>query len=624
MQNKISLTMAGAVVKFLKNQYVARDGVEHRLINGVFGIFGHGNVAGIGQALEEFGGLELPYYQPKNEQAMVHSAIAFSKARRGLGTFACTTSIGPGATNLITGAATATINRLPVLLLPGDIFANRSVSPVLQQLENSNSQDMSVNDCFRPVSRYWDRINRPEQILQALPYAMSLLSRPETAGAVTICLPQDVQGEAFEYPLSFFEKRTYINYRNLPTEEELKGAVQLIKSSVKPMIVAGGGVFYSDAGTALKEFVKTTHIPVTLTQAGKSLNEADSNFYLGAVGTTGTLAANKIATETDLVIVLGSRLSDFTTASKTQFQNPKVKFLAINVNTLDAGKNGALGLVADIKVTLEALTKSLGSYKISADYEQKILEVAEKWKITRSEIIEVKSKGKDLLTQPEVIGLLNSNIASDSVIVHAAGGLPGDLHKLWVTTSEGNYHSEYGYSCMGYEIAGALGVKMANPKREVYSVLGDGSYLMLNHEIVTSIQEGIKLNLVLLDNHGYQCIHGLQKSCGGRSFGNEFRHRNSENQRLEGETLTVDFVLNAQSLGAEVFSATNKESFIEALEKSKQSTKTCLIYIPLREGTAVPSYSWWDVPISEETTEAAVKTARKKYEEALTKKQFYY
>lgn len=624
MQNKISLTMAGAIVKFLKNQYVARDGVEHRLINGVFGIFGHGNVAGIGQALEEYGGSDLPYYQPKNEQSMVHSAIAFSKARRGLGTFACTTSIGPGATNLITGAATATINRLPVLLLPGDIFANRSVSPVLQQLENSNSQDMSVNDCFRPVSRYWDRINRPEQILEALPYAVGLLSRPETAGAVTICLPQDVQGEAFEYPLNFFEKRTYTNYRNLPSEEELKAAIQMIKSSAKPMIVAGGGVFYSDAGVALREFVKTTHIPVTLTQSGKSLNETDSNFYLGAVGTTGTLAANKIATESDLVIVLGSRLSDFTTASKTQFQNPKVKFLAINVNTLDAGKNGALGLVADIKVTLEALTKALGSYKISADYEQKILAVAEKWKSTRNEIIEVKSKGKEHLTQAEVIGLLNSNIASDSVIVHAAGGLPGDLHKLWVTTSEGNYHSEYGYSCMGYEIAGALGVKMADPKREVYGVLGDGSYLMLNHEIVTSIQEGIKLNIILLDNNGYQCIHGLQKSCGGKSFGNEFRHRNSKNQRLDGETLDVDFVLNAQSLGAEVFKANSKETFIEAIEKSKKSTKTCLIYIPLREGEPVPSYSWWDVPISEETGEAGVKTARKKYEEGLTKKQFYY
>jgi len=624
MREKQRLTTTGALVKFLKNQFVARDGKEHRIINGVFGIFGHGNVAGLGQALEEYGGKELPFFQPKNEQSMVHSAIAFSKARRGLGTFACTTSVGPGATNLITGAATATINRLPVLLLPGDIFANRSVSPVLQQLENSSSLDMSVNDCLKPVSRFWDRINRPEQILQSLPEAMRFLSRPEMNGAVTIALPEDVQAEAFDFPLSFFEKRVYTNYRPLPTDEELKIAVQMIKSSEKPMIIAGGGVYYSDAGQALKTFVDSTHIPVAVTQAGKSINESHSEFYLGAVGVTGTMAANKIASDCDLVIVLGSRLSDFTTASKTQFRNQKVKFLSVNLNSLDASKHGAFGIVADIRSTVAALTKALGQHKISSEYEQRILEVAKQWQTIRNELTVTHDEEKRNLTQAAVIGLLNNNISPDSVIVHAAGGLPGDLHKLWKTTSDGNYHSEYGYSCMGYEIAGALGVKMADPKREVYAVLGDGSYLMLNHEIVTSIQEGIKITLILLDNNGYQCIHGLQKSCGSRSFGNEFRQRDPESQMLDGEYLKIDFILNAQSLGALTFTATNKITFIDALEKSKKSKKTCLIYIPLEKGQTLPNYSWWDVPISEESTDESVRLARKKYEEAVTKKRFFY
>lgn len=396
----------------------------------------------------------------------------------------------------------------------------------------------------------------------------------------------------------------------------------MIKKAEKPMIIAGGGAFYSDAGAALKEFVGHTHIPVTVTQAGKSLSEKDSSFYLGAVGVTGTMAANKVATESDLVIVLGSRLSDFTTASKTQFQNSKVKFLSINLNHNDGSKHGALSLIGDVKATLLALILGLKGHKISTEYERNILALAETWQKTRGGIVELSDDTS--LTQGQVIGLLNSKIAPESVIVHAAGGLPGDLHKLWQTTSEGNYHSEYGYSCMGYEIAGALGVKMADPKREVYAVLGDGSYLMLNHEIVTSIQEGIKITVILLDNHGYQCIHGLQKSCGSKSFGNEFRHRDQRNKKLDGEPLSIDFILNAQSLGAETFKATDERSLIDALERAGKSPKTCLIYIPLKEGKPIPSYSWWDVPISEETTEDGVKAARKKYEDALTKKNFYY
>jgi len=621
MESKEWLTTAGALVKFLKNQYIKRDGIEHRLINGVFGIFGHGNVAGLGQALQELGGADLPFFQPKNEQAMVHGAIAFSKARRGLGTFACTTSIGPGATNLVTGAATATINRLPVLLLPGDIFANRSGVPVLQQLEHPHSPDMSVNDCLKPVSRYWDRINRPEQLLQALPEAMGVLSRPETAGAVTLALPQDVQAEAFLFPRIFFEKRVYALNRNLPCDEEMNLAIQLIKKSERPVIIAGGGVFYSDAGEALREFVKSTHIPVAMTQAGKSLNEQDSNFYLGGVGVTGNLAANSIVRDSDLVIVLGSRLSDFTTASKTQFQNSKVKFVSVNLDRHDAQKHGSLALISDIRVTLVGLRSALGSYRISQEYEQRILAVAETWNKTRNEIIE-SLDSDDLLSQSEVIGVLNATVDRDSVIVHAAGGLPGDLHKLWRTTSEGNYHSEYGYSCMGYEIAGALGVALADPKREVFAVLGDGSYLMLNHEIVTSLQEGIKITVILLDNHGFQCIQNLQKSCGSQSFGNEFRSR--EKSGLSGDVLKIDYALNAKSLGAEAFTATNKKAFIDALEKCKNSSKTCLIYIPLRPRKPVPAYSWWDVPVSQVSEDEGVKIVRKKYEEALEKKHFYY
>ncbi len=618
------LTMAGAVVEFLKRQFVSRDGREHRLVHGMMGIFGHGNVAGLGQALDEHGGRELPYLQPKNEQAMVHTAAAFAKARRRLGTYACTTSVGPGATNMVTGAATATINRVPVLLLPGDVFANRLPAPVLQQLESPGSQDTSVNDCLRPVSRYWDRINRPEQLLAALPEAMRVLSDPAETGAVTLALPQDVQAEAYEYPAHFFDAHVYVVARPRPDAEALAAAAALLRAAQRPLIVAGGGVYYSEAEGALLAFAEATGIPVAVTQAGKGTLPDDHPRCLGAIGVTGTLAANRLAAGADLVLVLGSRLADFTTASKTQFQHDRVRFVSVNVNAADAGKHGALPLVADARAALNDLSAALAGHRVAPDHDQAIGEARAEWADAREQALHPPRRAGSLLHQAEVIRVLNDACGPRSVIVHAAGGLPGDLHKLWRSRGDGDYHSEYGYSCMGYEIAGALGVKMARPDREVYALIGDGSYLMLNHEIVTSLQEGRKITVVLLDNHGYQCIHNLQRSCGSGGFGNEFRHRDPQSGRLTGETLVVDFVGNARSLGAAAFAASTEEELVRALDQARQETRTCVVYVPVEPKTPLPGYAWWDVPVAAESESAEVQAARRGYEKALRTRRFYY
>jgi 3D-(3,5/4)-trihydroxycyclohexane-1,2-dione acylhydrolase (decyclizing) len=617
------LTAAGAVVEFLKRQYVERDGTRHRLVNGIFGIFGHGNVTGLGQALDDYGGEELPYHQPKNEQAMVHTAVAFAKARRGLGTFACTSSVGPGATNMVTGAATATINRLPVLLLPGDIFANRQPAPVLQQLESPASMDVSVNDCFRPVSRYWDRINRPEQLLAALPEAMRVIADPATAGAVTLALPEDVQAEAFDYPRHFFEERVYRIARRRADRDGLAAATEMIRRARRPFIVAGGGVYYSEAEPALRAFVEKTHVPVGMTQAGKGVLPDAYPYCLGAVGTTGTLAANRIAQSADLVLVLGSRLSDFTTASKTQFQDPAVRFVSVNVCAYDAHKHGALPLVGDARAVLEDLGEALSGYRIADAYEREIRSAREEWDRVHREIVHPKRDG-GLLHQAEVIRILNEHVDENGTVVHAAGGLPGDLHKLWRSKASGDYHSEYGYSCMGYEIAGALGVKMARPEREVYAFVGDGSYLMLNHEIVTSVQEKLKITVILNDNHGYQCIHGLQRSCGSHGFGNEFRVRETATGRLTGEPVEVDYVANARSLGAVALCAESEEGLVRALTEARQQDQTCLIYVPVEPRASIPGFSWWDVPVAEVSETKEVRQAREAYDEARKKERFYY
>lgn len=612
------LTLAQAIILFLQNQYTERDGKEQHLFEGCLGIFGHGNVAGIGQALEQNSG--LPYYLFRNEQAMVHTAAAFAKASNRLRTLACTTSIGPGATNMITGAAGATINRLPVLLLPGDIFAKRVVAPVLQQLESAASQDVSVNDCFKPVSRYWDRITRSEQILTALPAAMRVLTSPADTGAVVISLPQDVQPEAFDYPKLFFEKRVWHIPRARCDGESLKQAAQWIRSSRQPLIIAGGGVLYSEATAALAEFAQQTGIAVGETQAGKGSLPYDHPQSVGAIGVTGTPGANLMARDADLIIGVGTRYSDFTTASQTAFQNQSVRFININVCEFDAGKQSALLLVGDARVTLRELAEALGDSRVAAPYSSRLQSFREDWEKEVSRMHNL-NYGPPI-SQGEVIGVVNEVAQAKDVVVCAAGSLPGDLHKMWRTRDPKGYHLEYGYSCMGYEISGGLGVKMAAPDREVFVMVGDGSYLMMAQEIVTSLQEGCKLNIVVLDNHGFASIGGLSRACGNRGMGTEYRYR--RNGKLEGERIPVDFVANAKSLGADAVRATTKQELKQALETARKSAKTSVVVIETAYDQRVPGYeSWWDVPIAEVSEIESVRAARNRYVEAVKKQRIF-
>src|SRR5258707_4274856 len=538
---KRRLTVAQAIIAFLKNQYSCRDGKERRFFEGCFGIFGHGNVAGIGQAPEQ--DPELTYYLCRNEQAMVHAAAGFAKMSNRLRTMVCTTSIGPGATNMVTGAALATINRLPVLLLPGDIFVRRNVAPVLQQLESPSSQDVSVNDCFKPVSRYWDRINRPEQILTALPEAMRVLTSQSETGAVILALPQDVQAEAFDHPAKCFEKRDWAIARPRCDRELLSRAAQWIRASHRPLIIAGGGVTYSEANNALAAFVTQTGIPVAETQAGKGSLAYDHPQELGAIGVTGTPGANIAAREADLIIGVGTRYSDFTTASKTAFQNASVRFININIAEFDAFKHAALPLVGDARATLEELSRAVEGYRTEDSYGARVKSFQAEWEKEVERVYNLRHGPP--ISQGEVIGVVNKFTNPKDVVVCAAGSLPGDLHKLWRTRDAKGYHMEYGYSTMGYEIAGGLGVKMADPSREVYVMVGDGSYQMMCSEIATSIQEGYKLNIVLLDNHEFSSIGGLSQAVGCQGFGTDYRVRNPETGELDGERVAVDFAANA-------------------------------------------------------------------------------
>ena len=616
-------TMAGALVRHLQQQFVRRDGTTHRLISGVWGIFGHGNVTGLGQALEEHGE-SLPFHQAKNEQAMVHAAIAYAKTRQRLSTFACTSSVGPGATNMVTGAATATINRLPVLLLPGDTFAHRRPAPVLQQLEYPGSHDVSVNDCFRPVSRYWDRLNRPEQLLGALPEAMRILADPAETGAVTLCLPEDVQAEAFDFPLNFFEPRIIDIPRAVPAAEMLTRAAELLRTAKRPLIVAGGGIHYSDATAALAAFARATGIPVAVTQAGKGALLEDDPLALGAIGVTGTLAANELARAADVVLNLGTRLSDFTTASKTLFQHPEVRFIGINVHAADAAKHGAIPLVGDLRATLPKLRRALASWTAPKAYTKIIARARRDWDVRWRAMTSPPPSADGLLYQSEVIAILNAHTDDSATVVHAAGGIPGDIHKLWRGKSPTDYHSEYGYSCMGYEIAGALGVKLAAPERDVYALLGDGSYLMLNQELVTACQESLKLTVVLTDNHGFGCIHNLQRAHGGRSFGNEFRHRDHDNARLTGNPVAVDYVANARSLGATTFSATTAAELRDALTAARAERGPVLIYVPVTPHSVMEGFAWWEVPPAAVSSIPAVQAARAAYESAAATQRFHH
>jgi 3D-(3,5/4)-trihydroxycyclohexane-1,2-dione acylhydrolase (decyclizing) len=606
------MTMAQALIQFLKNQYVERDGQEHLFFAGMLGIFGHGNVAGIGQALQQ--NPDFPYYLVRNEQSGVHLAAGFAKASNRLRAFACTSSIGPGATNMITGAALATINRLPVLLLPGDIFARRNVAPVLQQLESPATQDTGVNDCFKPVSRYWDRIYRPEQLITALPEAMRVLTSPSDCGAVTLALPQDVQAEAYDYPEELFRKRVWLIRRGQPDEVSLHRAVDAIRSSSKPLIVAGGGVLMSEAWDALDKFVTQTGVPVAETQAGKGSLPWDHSQSVGAIGATGTLAANRLAHKADLVIGIGTRYTDFTSASMTAFQNPQVRFVNINTAEFDAYKVAALPVVADARVALEQLASWLSAYRVSKEYEAETASLKIQWEAEVDRLFHLNNPGRP--AQSEVIGAIWEASGPRDVLLSAAGSHPGDLHKLWRTRTPNGYHMEYGYSCMGYEIPAAIGAKMADPSREVYVFLGDGTYQMMPSEIVTSVQEGIKIIIVLVDNHGFGSIGALSRSLGQGGFGTGYRFRSPASGQLDGEPLKVDFAANARSLGAHALTASTLEELKEALKKAKTLDRTTVIVVETDPAVSVPGYeSWWDVAVAEVSEMESVRAARVRYVE---------
>ena len=620
-QTTIRLTMAQALVKFLSRQYVSRDGIENQFFAGMWGIFGHGNVAGVGQALEQYDP-DMRYYQSRNEQAQVLASVAYAKHKNRLSAFACASSIGPGATNMITGAAVATVNRIPVLLLAGDIFAERIQAPVLQQLESEHSQDISVNDCFKPVSRYWDRIYRPEQLITALPAAMRVLTSPADTGAVTLALPQDVQAEAYDYPSAFFEKRVWEIPRNRPDRGAIQRAAEWIRESRQPLIIAGGGVHYSDACDALEAFSARTGIPVSETQAGKGALSYDNPVNLGAIGVTGTEGANILARETDLVIGIGTRYSDFTSASKTAFSNADVRFINLNVAEFDAYKHNALPLVGDARATLDELTLELSGYSVADEYRTRVRAYNQAWDAEVHRIYHLEHE--PLLSQGEVIGMVNTLSAADDTVLCAAGSLPGDLHKLWRTRNRKGYHLEYGYSTMGYEIAGGMGVKMADPEREVWVMVGDGSFLMMHTEIVTMVQEGIKVNIVVLDNHGHASIGGLSKSVGSDGFGTKYRYR-SDSGQLDGETLPIDFAKNCESLGAHVIRAANREEFSRAMETAKgiQGGPVCIV-TEVDRRQRVPGFgSWWDVPVAEVSESETVQAAREAYE-AYKENESYY
>ncbi len=606
------LTVAQAIILYLKNQYVQRDGAANAFFEGCFGIFGHGNVSGIGQALQQ--DKEFKYIMTRNEQASVHMAAAWAKMKNRMSTWVCTSSIGPGATNMVTGAAAATINRLPVLILAGDIFARRHVNPLLQQLESDSSQDISVNDCFKPVSRYWDRINRPEQIISSLPAMMRVLVSPSHTGTVTLALPQDVQAEAFDFPVELFEPKTWRIERPRPDIYQLQKATEMIKESKRPVIVAGGGVIYSGGSESLLKWIEQTGLPVSETFAGKGAIPFDHPLNLGATGVTGTPGAAQIAAQADLVIGVGTRYSDFTTASDTAFQNPDVKFININIASFDAFKKGALSITADAKVCMDELADSLVDYHAGHDYTRNVEKLSAEWLNTVRQIVAV--QGKTPVRQAEVIGTLNEFAGDKDVLVCAAGSLPGDLHKLWNTRNNKGFHLEYGYSTMGYEVAAGMAVKMADPSREVWVMVGDGNYLMMSSELATAIEQGVKYNILLLNNHGFSSIGALSESIGSQRFGTQYQ--NGKNG-FKG----VDFAMHAKSMGAHVITATDIPSLKNALQVAKKQTQTTVIVIETDLYDGVSGYAWWDVPVAEVSEMESVQKARSQYLES-SKKQRYF
>jgi 3D-(3,5/4)-trihydroxycyclohexane-1,2-dione acylhydrolase (decyclizing) len=622
------LTVAQALVRFLAAQQIERDGRRQRFFAGCLGIFGHGNVAGLGQALQQHHDL-LPYHPARNEQAMVHLAAGYARQRNRLGAFACTSSVGPGATNMVTGAALATINRLPVLLLPGDTFATRTPHPVLQQLEAPQDATVSVNDCFRPVCRYFDRISRPEQLVDAALAALRVLTDPAETGAVCLALPEDVQTEIVEVPAALLEERTWTVYRRPPAPDALARAAELVRAAERPLVVAGGGVVYSEATGAMRAFAEATGIPVAETQAGRGALPSAHPSALGAVGATGTPAANRLARDADLVIGVGTRWSDFTTASKSAFQDPGVRFVNINVAALDAVKHAGLVLQSDARLALDALRETLGGHRVGEAWERRAADESAAW---GEEVERLYSAGHGPLpSQAEVIGAVNAAARERDVVVCAAGSMPGDLHKLWrATDPDGKgYHVEYGYSCMGYEIPGGMGIKLAAPDREVFVMVGDGSYLMLPGELPTAVAERIKIVIVLVQNHGYASIGALSRSVGGAGYGTHYRiERNGDLPVDDGrsyEALPVDLATNAESLGARVLRAHTIDELRTALEQATAHTGgPVVVHVETDRYAAVPSYEgWWDVPVAEVGGDEAVRAARAEYEEARRRQRAY-
>ncbi|MDM8147180.1 3D-(3,5/4)-trihydroxycyclohexane-1,2-dione acylhydrolase (decyclizing) [Priestia megaterium] len=617
----VRMTTAQALVKFLNQQYVEFDGKQHQFIKGIFTIFGHGNVVGLGQALEEDPG-HLDVYQGRNEQGMANAAMAFAKQKHRKQIMACTSSVGPGSANMVTTAATASANNIPILLLPGDVFATRQPDPVLQQIEQSYDLSISTNDAFRPVSKYWDRVSRPEQLMTAMINAIRVLTNPADTGAVTICLPQDVQGEAWDFPAYFFQKRVHRIERRLLTRDSLADAIQLMKTKKKPIIICGGGVRYSEAAKELKQFASEFHIPFGETQAGKSAVESDYRYNLGGIGVTGNSAANTIAKEADLVIGVGTRFTDFTTASKQLFQHPNVQFLTINTSEFHANKLDAVKLVADAKEGLLALRKELKSIGYQSGYTTEIANAKDAWETELERLHSIRFTGADFvpeiqghldeslaeyveslgtqLTQTGVIGEVNKLLDDNSVIVGAAGSLPGDLQRMWKSTKPNTYHMEYGYSCMGYEVSGALGVKLAEPAKEVYAMVGDGSYQMLHSELITSLQERKKINILLFDNSGFGCINNLQMSNGMGSFGTEFRYRNDETGKLNGNVMKIDFAASAAGYGVKTYRVSSLEELKTAIEDAQKQEVSTLIDIKVLPKTMTNGYeSWWHVGVAE-------------------------
>jgi 3D-(3,5/4)-trihydroxycyclohexane-1,2-dione acylhydrolase (decyclizing) len=613
------LTVAQALVKFLAHQYTERDGERRRLIAGCFGIFGHGNLAGIGQALREYREL-MPYHQSRNEQAMVHTAAAYARMTDRLSTFACTSSIGPGATNMVTGAAGATINRVPVLLLPGDVFATRVADPVLQQLETPWAGDLSVNDCLRPVSRFFDRITRPEQLPAAALAAMRVLTDPAETGSVTLALPQDVQTEAYDWPEELFADRIWRVRRPVPEPDVLASAAALVRQARRPLIVAGGGVTYSGANGVLAEFAEATGIPVAETQAGKGSLRHDHPSAVGAIGATGSTAANALGREADVVIGIGTRYSDFTTASRTLFTNPR--FVNVNVAAFDATKHAGLPVVADAREALGALGAALAGWSVPQEYRAEVARLTAAWAAIVDDAYQ--RRHAPLPAQSEVIGAVNEAAGERDVMVCAAGSMPGDLHKLWRPTDPKQYHVEYGYSCMGYEIAGGLGVKMADPTREVFVLVGDGSYLMMAQELVTAVAEGVKLIAVLVQNHGFASIGALSETVGVARFGTRYRFRDPATGGFDGDELPVDLAANAASLGADVLRVSTVDELRAALDKARQSPRTTVVHVVTDPLVPAPDTgAWWDVPVAEESTLDDTRQARAEYQAAKRTQRTY-